>query len=103
MKNLYLAILMLSTFWAQSQSILKSSSGETLYSWETQQAKVLPNGDLEWAPLPFELVKGSSVRYIDFDGGNDSNEGLSPATAWKRHPLDILATANAKAGSGIQT
>ncbi|MDO8927855.1 MAG: LamG-like jellyroll fold domain-containing protein, partial [Bacteroidota bacterium] len=31
------------------------------------------------------------------------NDGLTPATAWKRHPWDILATANAKAGSGIQT
>jgi hypothetical protein len=102
MKNVFLATLMLTTFLVQSQSILKSNSGETLYSWETQQAKVLPNGDLEWAPLAFELVKGSSVRYIDFDGGNDSNDGLTPATAWKRHPWDASATANAKAGSGIQ-
>ncbi len=103
MKNLLLTALILISIIAYSQSNLKNISGEILYSWETQQAKVLPNGDLQWAPLPFELVKGTSVRYIDFDGGNDSNDGLSPATAWKRHPWDVLATANAKAGSGIQT
>ena len=103
MKNVFLAALMLTTFWVQSQSILKSNSAESLYSWETQQAKVLPNGDLEWAPLPFGLVKGSSVRYINFDGGNDDNDGLTPATAWKRHPWDAAATGNARTGAGIQT
>ena len=103
MKNILLTTLLLTYFLGHSQSILKSNSGETLYSWEAQQAKVLPNGDLEWAPLPFELVKGSSVRYIDFDGGNDSNDGSTPATAWKRHLWDALATGNAKTGSGIQT
>jgi hypothetical protein len=103
MKKILLATLLLISALVHSQSILKNTSGETLYSWETRQAKVLPNGDLEWAPLTFELVKGSSVRYIDFDGGNDSNDGLTPATAWKRHPWDASATASAKAGSGIQT
>jgi len=73
------------------------------FSWETQQAKVLPNGDLEWAPLAFQLVKGSSVRYIDFDGGNDSNNGQSTTSAWKHHPWDAAATGIAKTGSGIQT
>lgn len=75
----------------------------TLFSWETQQAKVLPNGDLQWAPQAFQLTKGSSVRYIDFEGGNDLNDGLSPLTAWKHHPWDATATGNAKSGSGIQT
>lgn len=76
---------------------------EQKYSWETQQAKVLLNGDLEWVPRPFQLVKGSSVRYIDFEGGNDSNDGQSTSTAWKHHPWDASATGNALAGSGIQT
>lgn len=75
----------------------------SLYSWETQQAKVLPNGDLEWAPKAFQLVKGTSVRYIDFEGGNDTNDGLTTTTAWKHHPWDTSATGKALAGSGIQT
>lgn len=103
MKIVFLATLVFTTFLVHSQSILTSNSGETLYSWETQQAKVLPNGDLDWAPQAFELVKGTSVRYVDFDGGSDDNDGLTPATAWKRHPWDVSATGNAKTGSGIQT
>lgn len=75
----------------------------TLYSWETQQAKVLPNGDLEWAPQPFQFKKGSSVRYIDFDNGSDANDGLTTTTAWKHHPWDPAATLKALSGSGIQT
>ena len=37
------------------------------WSWQEPQAKVLPTGDLEWAPRPFEFKAGESVRYIDFD------------------------------------
>ena len=37
------------------------------WSWQEPQAKVLPTGDLEWAPEPFEFKAGESVRYIDFD------------------------------------
>ena len=80
-----------------------AQNNPTVYSWETQQAKVLPNGDLEWAPQAFQLVKGNSVRYIDFEGGNDTNDGLTTSTAWKHHPWDASAIGNAKAGSGIQT
>jgi len=73
------------------------------YSWETNQATVLPGGDLAWAPKPFVLVKGSSVRYIDFDKGNDNNDGLTTTTAWKHHPWDNTATGKAKSSTGIQT
>ena len=73
------------------------------YSWQKPHAKVLPTGDLEWAPEPFVFEKGASVRYIDFDGGRDENDGQSPETAWKRHPLDPAATGNAKAGAGVHT
>lgn len=103
MKNLFPAILLLLFNTAYSQSDPKNLSGETIYSWETQQAKVLPNGDLEWAPQAFQLVKGSSVRYIDFEGGDDANDGLTTSTAWKHHPWDSQATGTAKSGSGIQT
>jgi len=103
MKHLLPAILLLIYNCVFAQTNSKNLSGETLYSWETQQATVLPNGDLAWAPQAFQLVKGSSLRYIDFEGGNDANDGLSTATAWKHHPWDTAATSNALAGSGIQT
>lgn len=97
MRYILIPVLLLLTLSVFSQNIPK------IYSWETQQAKVLPNGDLQWAPQPFQLMKGSSVRYIDFDQGNDSNDGQSAISAWKHHPWDQAATGNAKAGSGIQT
>ena len=81
----------------------KISSNQTLYSWETSQATVLPEGDLAWAPKPFVLVKGSSLRYIDFDNGNDNNDGLTTSTAWKHHPWDAAATGLAKSSTGIHT
>lgn len=75
----------------------------TVYSWEKQQAKVLPNGGLEWAPQAFVLTKGPSVRYIDFESGDDTADGMSTSTPWKHHPWDASATGNAKASAGIQT
>lgn len=75
----------------------------TTYSWETQQAKVLPNGDLEWAPHTFQFEKGTSIRYIDFENGDDTNDGLSSVSAWKHHPWDASAAGNSKLASGIQT
>jgi hypothetical protein len=103
MKNLLLITLLLISLFAHSQSSLKNIPGTNQYSWETQQAKVLPNGDLQWTPQVFQLVKGSSVRYIDFETGNDTNDGQSTVTAWKHHPWDAAATSKALAGSGIQT
>jgi hypothetical protein len=59
--------------------------------------------DLEWAPRPFVFEKGASVRYIDFDAGDDAKDGATQQTAWKHHPWDANATAQAKACKGIQT
>jgi len=70
------------------------------YSWQRQQATVLPNGDLQWAPEPYRFQPGASVRYIDYDNGNDNNSGASKQQAWKHHPWDRDAGANAAACSG---
>ena len=80
-----------------------SLSVHSQYSWETKHANVSSTGDLTWAPQTFALVKGSSVRYIDYDNGNDKNDGLSTSTPWKRHPWDASATDNAKACNGTKT
>ncbi len=74
-----------------------------LYSWEKSHAKVLENGDLEWQPEEFVYIKGSAVRYIDFEGGDDNNDGTSTRTAWKHHPWDIAATGKSQGTSGIYT
>ena len=73
------------------------------WSWQEPQAKVLPTGDLEWAPKPFEFKAGESVRYIDFESGNDANDGLSKQTPWKHHPWDPNAGGKAKACKGVHT
>jgi concanavalin A-like lectin/glucanase superfamily protein len=73
------------------------------YSWQQTHAKVLPTGDLEWAPRPFVFRKGASVRYIDFAQGDDNSAGASKATAWKHHPWDANAAGKAKAATGIHT
>jgi hypothetical protein len=73
------------------------------WSWLEPQAKVLPTGDLEWAPKAFEFKPGESVRYIDFESGNDANDGLSKQTPWKHHPWDPNAGAKAAACKGVQT
>ena len=54
------------------------------YSWEIAQAKVLETGDLVWAPEPFLFEKRKSVRYIDFENGDDSNDGLTKNAPWKQ-------------------
>jgi concanavalin A-like lectin/glucanase superfamily protein len=73
------------------------------FSWQRPHAKVLPKGDLEWAPEPFVFKAGRSVRYIDFDTGDDDSAGTAKATPWKHHPWDANATGKAKAGDGLHT
>ncbi len=73
------------------------------WSWQEPQAKVLPTGDLEWAPKNFEFTPGKSVRYIDFASGDDANDGFSKQTPWKHHPWDPNARGNAAACKGAQT
>jgi len=73
------------------------------YSWQEPHARVLNNGDLQWAPKPFVFVSNGSDIYIDYEGGSDSNNGTSPTSAFKHHPWDANATGNAAATSGVHT
>lgn len=73
------------------------------YPWEVPQAQVMPDGDLQWKPLPFEYKPGASIRYIDYENGDDNNDGLSKSTPWKRHPWDPAATGISKSTSGVHT
>ncbi|MFP4353449.1 MAG: LamG-like jellyroll fold domain-containing protein, partial [Puniceicoccaceae bacterium] len=69
------------------------------FFWQKDYAKVLPNGDLEWAPEPFAFEAAGEVRYIDYENGDDANDGASKAAPWKHHPWDANAAGNAKSGS----
>jgi hypothetical protein len=73
------------------------------FAWQEPHATVLPTGELEYAPRPFEFKSGSSLRYIDYEAGNDANPG-SRKEPWKHHPWDPDAAGNAKAAAnGIHT
>jgi len=73
------------------------------YPWQEPQARVLPTGDLEWAPRPFAFAAGGSTRFIDFATGDDANPGDRREAPWKHHPWDPEARANAKACRGVIT
>lgn len=73
------------------------------YSWQKQFAKVEKTGDLQWKPIDFKLITGNEVRYIDYEEGNDNNNGLSKNSPWKHHPWDERATGKAKEISGTVT
>jgi hypothetical protein len=73
--------------------------GDPQFPWQQDYARVLPNGELEYAPEPFVFTAGPSVRYIDFEGGEDSAEGTRKAP-WKRHPWDPKAQGRSKAAAG---
>ena len=73
------------------------------YSWQQSHAEVMETGDLKWKPKPFSLVKGGSVRYIDFIGGRDDSDGAGKGSAWKHHPWDSAATGRAAACRGVHT
>ncbi len=73
------------------------------YSWKRSHARILADGSMEWMPESFQLIEGNSVRYIDFESGDDNNDGLSETTAWKHHPWDKNATGNAAACKGSHT
>ncbi len=68
------------------------------WSWLEPQANVLPTGDLEGAPKALEFKVGASVRYIDFESGNDAGDGLSKQTPWKHHPWDPYDGLNTQPG-----
>ena len=73
------------------------------FSWQKTYAKISSTGDIEWLPQPFRFEQGDSVRYIDYEWGNDSNDGLTRDTPWKHHPWDPQASGYAKKCKGIHT
>ncbi len=93
MKRGLLAIVVLSTL-----SIFAADE----FSWQQRQAAVSPTGELKWSPRPFTFKAGASVKYIDYEGGDDKYAGTK-ASPWKHHPWDKAAGGKAKACKGIHT
>ncbi|MCZ7649064.1 MAG: laminin G domain-containing protein [Planctomycetota bacterium] len=72
------------------------------FSWAQPHAEVTPEGDLKWQPKPFVFEPGASVKYIDYEGGDDAAAGTKEAP-WKHHPWDPNAAGAAKACKGVHT
>ena len=51
-----------------STQVVVNAEDEVRWSWQKPQAKVLPTGDLEWAPEPFAFRPGASVRLYRLRG-----------------------------------
>ncbi len=77
-------------------------TGAAEYDWQKSHVNVLPKGDMEWAPHEFQFEAGKTVRYIDYENGNDNNAGTK-ASPWKHHPWDEAAIGNAAKASGPAT
>ena len=91
-----LAIISLVTFSAETNSASR-------WSWQDSYAGVDAKGDLTWKPQPFVFEKSGSVRYIDFERGDDANSGEAPETPWKHHPWDPSAAGKSATGAGVHT
>lgn len=59
--------------------------------------------EIKWMPDPYRFKVGPSVGYLDYEGGDDAKDGLSPATAWQHYPRDAQAKGKASTNSGIHT
>jgi len=86
-------LFVLNGFWASAEE----------YSWQKAHAKISSTGDIKWSPQPFRFIQGDSVRYIDYESGDNTNDGLTKKTPWKHHPWDPQASGNAKRCQGIHT
>ncbi len=83
--------------------LIAAAAASAEFSWQRMHADVIETGDLRWAPEPFAFEAGHEVRYIDFEDGDDANDGLTPQTPWKHHPWDSNAAGRAAEARGIDT
>lgn len=76
------------------------------YTWTdsvgTEGVQLEGGIDIQWTPEPYEFVAGESVKYIDFETGDDAGDGTQ-AKPWKHHPWDENATGKAAKASGVHT
>jgi hypothetical protein len=77
---------------ADAPDFFKTEDGR--YLWQEAHADVLPGGDLQLSQHPFQFNPGESIRYIDYESGDDSNPGTRDAP-WKHHPWDPQASVEA--------
>jgi len=103
MQNNYVAPLALAVAISWATGMVAKGAVPARWSWQESYAEVDSKGDLAWKPQPFVFEKSASVRYIDFDAGDDANSGDAARQPWKHHPWDPQAAGKAAQGSGVHT
>lgn len=103
MRTRYLGLLALGLISTAPCGTRGADPAAPRWSWQAEYAQMDPKGDLAWKPAPFRFEKGSSVRYLDFQAGDDENPGDATDRPWKHHPWDPQAVGRAAAESGIHT
>src|SRR4051794_40197080 len=95
-KHLLLLASALALIFPSAHTSRGQATGPThaAWSWQEPYAEVDGKGDLAWKPRQFLFEKGASVRYIDYDGGDDTNSGEVREKPWKHHPWDAHAGGN---------
>ncbi|MFP4581487.1 MAG: LamG-like jellyroll fold domain-containing protein [Candidatus Sumerlaeia bacterium] len=83
--------------------LMVSQASAQEYSWQKPHSKILPNGDLEWAPEAYAFNPGPELRYIDYEQGDDNNSGETKNAPWKHHPWDRDAEGKAAQSKGAIT
>jgi hypothetical protein len=96
-------ILVLFAVLALTAGVAPAQATRNDWSWQKPQAGVDAKGDLTWKPAPFVFEKSDSVRYVDFESGDDGHDGASKEKPWKHHPWDAAAQGSAQACKGIHT
>ncbi|MFW6303315.1 MAG: LamG-like jellyroll fold domain-containing protein [Candidatus Sumerlaeota bacterium] len=77
-------------------------SQEMDYDWNQSYMETTPAGDLIYQTTPFTFAPGQVIRYIDYEGGKDSNPGTKQAP-WKHHPWDPASNVPADANREVDT
>ena len=77
--------------------LIAAATGARGYDWNETFATPLPGGELAYAPAAWKAPSPVRPRYVDYDAGNDDNDGATPQTAWRHVPFDPNATGRAKA------
>jgi len=95
--------LFLAAIIAVEFEVAAADTNSARWSWQQTYAAIDPKGDLGWQPRPFVFEKGDSVRYIDFEAGDDANSGEAPGVAWKHHPWDPKASGISARSKSVDT
>ena len=76
--------------------------GLVFFSSSAHAWKIFDNSPQSESDFQKQFTIDLNARYIDFENGDDRNEGTRQAP-WKHHPWDRSASGNASLSRGIQT